>query len=241
MSTDIPGASVYGQAVALAKKRYESRLADLNKQRQQTMRQAGFLGDINPETGLITNMRTDPYNKYGHFQQLNRAQALRHDELLGQNLARGLSSRGGLGAQNLGNLRYDFGKEDAEFGANLTDMLGAFDRQQQDEKYAYDEALFRAQLEAAQSAIAAGDYGYPEGSDGSDPYDYLDDGGYPDGGSLFAYSGPPMPDPLAHLRSMRPVKPAAIKKAVRQTFAPKKTVKKRPPLRGAGGTAFRAR
>lgn len=175
MSTyDIPGASVYGQAVELAKKRYQTRLADINKQRQETLRRAGFVADIDPESGLTSNMRTDPYNKYGGYQMLNRAQALRHDELLGQNLARGIGSRGGLGAQALNDLRFDFGREDADFGSNLTDALSAFTRQQQEEKYAYDEALYQAQLAAAQSAIEGGDFGYG-GGDYDDGYDYVED------------------------------------------------------------------
>lgn len=173
MSTyDIPGASVYGQAVALAKKRYQTRLADINKQRQSTLRQSGFLGDVDQETGLMTNLRTDPYNKYGGFQMLNRAQAARHDEMLGANLARGISSRGGLGAQALNDMRFDFGREDAEFGAGLNDALYALTRQQQEEKYTYDSALYEAQLAAAQSAIEAGDYGYGGGDYG---YDYGSD------------------------------------------------------------------
>lgn len=170
MSTyDIPGASVYGQAVELAKKRYQTRLADINQQRQRTLRQAGFTADINSETGLATNMRTDPYNPYGGYQLLNRSQAQRHDEMLGQNVSRGIGSRGGLGAQALTDLRFGFGKEDSDFGSNLTESLGALTRQQQEEKYGLDQALYEAQLAAAQSAIEAGDYGdygggydYPE-------------------------------------------------------------------------------
>lgn len=174
MSTyDIPGASIYGQAVALAKKRYQTRLADINKQRQNILRESGFLADIDPESGLTTNLRTDPYNQYGGFQMLNRTQAMRHDEALGENISRGLGSRGGLGAQNLSNLRFDFGREDAEFGSNLADALWGLTRQQQDEKYAYDRALYEAQLAAAQSAIEAGDYGSYGGDYG---YDYADYG-----------------------------------------------------------------
>lgn len=190
MATDIPGASVYGSAVELAKKRYQTRLADLNKQRQTTMRQAGFAGDINAETGLISNQRVDPYNPYGQYQQLNRAQSQRYDEMVGQNIGRGLGSRGGLGAQNLSNLRYDFGKEDANFGTTLSDMLATFTRQQEDERFSYDEALWQAQQAAAQSAMAAGDFGAP-GHDGEGAGDDRSGDGnelprQPDGSILFA-------------------------------------------------------
>lgn len=164
-TTPIPGAPTYMSAVELAKKRYQTRLADINQQRQRTMRQAGFMGDIDPTTGLVSNMRTDPYNQYGQYQQLNRAQSFRSDEMYGQNFGRGLSSRGGLGRQNIGNLRYEFGKEDSDFGANLLDQMSSFTRQQEEEKFSYDEALYRAQQEAAAAAIGAGDFG----SEGGDP------------------------------------------------------------------------
>lgn len=230
MSTyDIPGASVYGQAVAMAKKRYQTRLADINKQRQQMLRQAGFLADIDPESGLATNLRTDPYNQYGGYQMLNRAQALRHDEMLGQNLARGIGSRGGLGAQALNDLRFDFGKEDADFGANLSDALYAATRQQQEEKYAYDQALYEAQLAAAQSAIDAGDYGYGGG------YDYPE----------YSDPEPATPKITPGIRRVtpprvqsKPAKSAPRRPSVRPggpgrggQSAPAKPVPKRPPVK----------
>lgn len=218
MSTyDIPGTSVYGQAVAMAKKRYQTRLADINKQRQQTLRQAGFLADIDPETGLTSNLRTDPYNLYGGFQLLNRAQAQRHDELLGQNVARGIGSRGGLGAQALTDLRFGFGKEDADFGSNLTEALGTFTRQQQEEKYALDQAIYEAQLAAAQAAIEAGDYG-----------DY--GGGY--------YDYPDYGEPPAAVRTRPGIRPASSrgKPSTAKRPKPKVIVPKRPAVKGRSGT-----
>lgn len=173
MATDIPGASVYATAVEMAKARYQTRLADLNKQRQSTLRTAGFTGTVDPTTGLVKNQRVDPYNQYGQYQQLNRAQALQGQEIVGQNIARRLGAGGGLAAQNLNNARYDWGQQDSSFGANLLDQLGAFDRQQQDELYQYNQALYESQQKAAQSAISAGDYGAPDGgSSGSVGYNY---------------------------------------------------------------------
>jgi len=235
-TSQIPGASVYAQAVELAKKKYQTRLADITKQRQSTMRQAGFTADIDEGTGLASNMRTDPYNQYGQYQQLNRAQSLRSDELQSMNIGRGISSRGGLGRQNLGNLRYEFGKEDSAFGQNLTDMMSQYTRQQQEEKFGYDEALWQAQQEAAQAAIAAGDYG-ASGEGGG--YDWNNDGVYDDAladprdESDWAYRGPPMADPLAGLTAKQG---QAIKRALapKPAVAVKKTVKNQY---GSGGRA----
>lgn len=221
MAADIPGASVYAQAVNLAKQRYQTRLADLNKQRQSTMRTAGFQADIDPETGLIKNMRTDPYNQYGQYQQLNRAQALQGIEVEGQNISRGLGARrGGLGAQSMADARYGWGQQDAAFGANLADMLAGFDRTQAEEKYGYDQALWQAQQLAAQSAIAAGDYGAPD-----DGYDYP----YLAGGAAAAPTGGTVGGQLSA---------ANAPTGVRNRPPTHKKIKRRRP-RGAGGTTLR--
>lgn len=237
MSTyDIPGASVYGQAVELAKKRYQTRLADINKQRQETLRRSGFLADIDEETGLTTNLRTDPYNQYGGFQMLNRAQALRHDELLGQNVQRGLSSRGGLGAQALGDLRFEFGREDADFGAGVTEALGGLTRQQQEEKYAYDSALYEAQLAAAQSAIEASDYGYGGGDYGYEDYGY--------GGGEEA-PGPTQPAVRPGIRTRtttkRPTIPGTKRPAPRVGSMPATRAAQRLYVKYGGGAPVRKR
>jgi hypothetical protein len=224
MTYDIPGASVYGQAVALAKQRYQTRLADINKQRQSTMRTAGFQGDIDPETGLVKNMRIDPYNQYGQYQQLNRAQALQGIEVEGQNISRGLGARrGGLGAQSMADARYGWGQQDAAFGANLADMLAGFDRMQAEEKYGYDQALWQAQQLAAQSAIAAEDYGAPD-----DGYDYP----YPGGGAAAPPGG-------ALLDLLSTINAPGVRNIVYKPPPPPKTTK-RPRPRGAGGTTYRS-
>lgn len=245
MSTDIPGAGVYGQAVALAKKRYQQRLADINKQRQSTMRTAGFTGDIDPETGLISGMRTDPYNRYGAYQQLNRVQAQRADEQFSENVGRGLG-RGGLAAQNLGNLRYDFGREDASFGANLADQLAGLTRQQDEDRFAYDQALYEAQLEAARAAAEAGDYGYADGGEGASEYEYpypLPPGGdYPSGvagGGAIMSGRAPVGTRSVPGRPSRPVVrrplPAGVLRGDRgRTPSRPKTVTKRPAAKPAG-------
>jgi hypothetical protein len=227
VATDIPGASVYAQAVNLAKQRYQTRLADLNKQRQSTMRTAGFQGDIDPETGLVKNMRTDPYNQYGQYQQLNRAQALQGQEVEGQNISRRLG-RGGLAAQNLADARYTWGQQDASFGSNLADMLSGFDRTQADEKYNYDQAMWQAQQLAAQEAISAGDYGAPDGG-----YDY----NYPSGNPTA-----PAGTSLAGLYNNY-LGPRGTVRGTNVDYTgttKKKTTTKRPAVRGAGGTTLRS-
>lgn len=165
----IPGAAIYGQAMASAKARYQQRVADLNKQRQGMFRKTGFQGDINEESGLVSNLRVDPFNQFGTYQLLNRAQAIRGMQGMEENISRGLGTGGGLAAQRMNELRFGFGQEDAAFGADMADQIGAFTRQQQDYKYEYDQMMYQLQLEALRAAMAAGDYGYyGGGGDGGD-------------------------------------------------------------------------
>jgi hypothetical protein len=153
----------------MAKTRYQQRVADINSRRKSTFLTSGYRGDINPETGLVSGLKVDPFNQYGQFQLLNRAQALEGQQVDAANLERGLGSaaKGGLAAQNLGSARFGWGQQDASFGQGLVSQLGAFDTEQQGAKYEYDQALWQAEQLAAQQAIDGGDY-YPYGDPGSD-------------------------------------------------------------------------
>src|SRR3990172_1239383 len=76
-ATPIPGAYGYGQTALAAQRAYGNALARLNQRRTSTLQTAGYRADINPETGVAQNLRTDPFNQYGQFQTLNRSQAER--------------------------------------------------------------------------------------------------------------------------------------------------------------------
>jgi len=75
ITTNIPGYAQYGTAGLLAKTAYDNTLARINRTRQQSMHQYGYLGDVNPDNGTIQNLRVDPNNQFGDFQSMLRNQA----------------------------------------------------------------------------------------------------------------------------------------------------------------------
>lgn len=158
----IPGGALIAQAQLAAKARFQQRLADITKKRQSTARTGGYQFDVGDD-GLVQNWRVDPYNQYGQFQLLNRAQAAEGYNVVGQNIDRGLGTGGGLAAQNMDNARFLWGQQDAALGQSLVDQLGALDEEQQQAKYEMDRALWEAQLEALRMAAQGGDYGYGGG------------------------------------------------------------------------------
>lgn len=199
-TTNIPGGSQYARAALLANQQYKQRLADLNKQRQQSMITAGYTGDIDPESGLLKNFRVDPTSKFGGFQLLNRAQAQQGEDVRGQNIERGLGTGGGLAAQNRANARFDWARQDTDFARGVQDQFSAFDRTQMDWLFERDQALYNAELQAAQSAIGAGDYG-DYGGDPGYPPDYGDSG-----------QEPGLPAPGSQPMGVRRLLPAATRK-----------------------------
>lgn len=228
-TTGIPGSALIAQATLEAKKRYQTRVADLGKQRSSIFLQSGFTGDVDSETGLTKNLRTDPFNQYGQFQMLNRAQALRSQQAQGENIGRGLGSGGGLAAQNMGNAQFLSGQEDAAFGQSLNDMLQGLVRNQQDYKYEYDSALYQAQLEGARMAIDQGDYPYYPGG-GNDQGDQGDQGDQYD--EMFSYKGPSVAWPVPQPRKGAPTVQQAVNR-----WAGKRPVVRRPS--GSGGGPLR--
>lgn len=150
--TNIPGSSIYAGAALLAKTAYQKALARLNEQRGTTIRQAGFKANINPETGLVEGLGVDQSSMYGDFQQLNRQQAQQDEQSRYAAQERGLGAGGGLAAQLRNNVRYGFGKQDADFGTGLQSTLAGYADQQVQAGQSRDAALYEAQLAAAREA-----------------------------------------------------------------------------------------
>jgi hypothetical protein len=152
--TNIPGAfgaGGYAQANLAANTAYKNTLARINQKRTQTLRQYGYLGDIDPNTGVLSNMRVDPNNAYGGLQGMLRHQA--QDFQGAQDAASERHLVGGLAHRADSDLRYQHGAESAQFGQGLTDTLGGFQDDQNQAAYTRDQALYQAQLDAARLAI----------------------------------------------------------------------------------------
>jgi hypothetical protein len=154
--TPIPGVAAYSQTALLAKKAYQEALARINQQRSGTLRTHGYRGDIDPETGVLSNVSVDPNNPYGALQETlgmnaDEAQA-GEDEMT----ARGIS--GGLARQQESRLQHGFGRRKAQLGTGLLSLLGGLQDNQNQAKYAHDSALYEAELEAARNAISNNEF-----------------------------------------------------------------------------------
>lgn len=148
----------YASAAALAGNAYQNALAQINSQRQSALQQYGYQGTIDPATGTLTNMQVDPHNPYGQYQQMLATGA---DNLAGvqaSDMARGLGAvsgdrGGGLAAQGLTAAQKAFGADSANLGQSLMGTLGDLQGQQTSAQDTMNNALWQAELDAAQNAI----------------------------------------------------------------------------------------
>jgi hypothetical protein len=166
----------------LGKTAYNNTLARINRQRGTTLQQYGYLGDVNKDTGVLSNVRVDPHNQYGDFQSMLRNQAGLAQQAEWANQDRGL--RGGMANKALSDLRYGFGQQSAQLGQNFANQFTDLQDQQTQAKYEYDKALYEQQLEDTHAAIAAGAFNPGGDSGGNDnSQDGYDNSGSSDYGS----------------------------------------------------------
>jgi hypothetical protein len=108
--TNIPGATGangYADASLAANTAYKNTLARINQKRSSTLRQAGYLGDIDPTSGMLSNLRVDAYNPYGGLQSMLRGQA--GDFQQAQYAAEDRGLHGGLAHKADSELKYQHG------------------------------------------------------------------------------------------------------------------------------------
>ena len=161
----IPGAGIYAEAAAMANRAYDNALAQINKNRLNTLTDYGYKGTVDPTTGVVGGVVVDPNSVYGKLQQLLHGEAVQDEGALFQAEDRGLV--GGLANQAQSQLRYDHGAQDTQLGNDLQSAFDALNQQQQSAAEARNEALWQAELAQLQAAIAAGAYNPP--SDSSPP------------------------------------------------------------------------
>jgi hypothetical protein len=153
VESPIPGAPGYAGAALNANNAYNNTLARINAKRQQTLKQYGYTGNVNPTSGQIENVHVDPYNQYGGLQQM-----LRSGALAGQNADFSAEERGlhgGLAHKADAQLKYDFGQQSAQLGQDFAGGLTDLTDQQTQAAQARDQALYEAQRQAAADAIEA--------------------------------------------------------------------------------------
>ncbi|MCZ2109505.1 MAG: hypothetical protein LC118_08050 [Dehalococcoidia bacterium] len=219
-ATPIPGVAQYGQAALAAKTAYQQALARLNQKRQGTLRQFGYTGDIDPETGVVKNVKTDAYNPYGQFQQNRRQHAQGLDAARWSAQERGLGTGGGLAAQMENDLRYGYGAQDAQMGQDLVGTLADYQDAQTGAAQQRDSALYQAELDAARLAIQNEDFN-PADYSGLDYPDYGSQGDNPVDVAIKKVTskkvGPRAGTPFVKLpapKAKAPAKPAPAKKPI---------------------------
>lgn len=144
------------EGYTLANSAYQKALARLNAQRLGSLRSAGYLGDVDPTTGMVKNIRVDTGNSFGGLQQLLHGQALEDQNAQYAAEDRGLV--GGLAHQGESELHYQHQAQSGNFANQLMSTMAGYDDQQQSAKEALDQALFDLQHQAAQTAVTTGDY-----------------------------------------------------------------------------------
>lgn len=199
----IPGADTYATAALNAKTAYQNALTRINSKRQDTLRTYGYLGDIDPTSGTLSNLRVDPYNKFGGLQQMLRSNADEVDQARMAAEERGL--HGGLAHKALSDARYDFGNASQQLGSSLSGTLGGYQDEQSGAAYQRDQSLYQAELDAARLAIENGQF---------NPADTGDDTpATPHGIDISDYASGAQADPFANLKNLSPADWARLKAA----------------------------
>lgn len=161
----IPGADTYATAALGAKTAYQNTLARINAKRGDTLRQYGYLGDIDPNTGVVNNVRVDPYNQFGGLQQMLRGNAGAVEQARFASEERGL--HGGLAHKALSDVHYDLGNASQQLGSSFAGALGGYQDDQNQATYQRDQALYQAELDAARLAVQNGDFNPSDTTDTS--------------------------------------------------------------------------
>jgi hypothetical protein len=197
----IPGADTYATAALGAKTAYQNALTRINSKRQDTLRTYGYLGDIDPTNGTLSNLRVDPYNQFGGLQQMLRSNADEVDQARMAAEERGL--HGGLAHKGLSDARYDFGNASQQLGTSLSGTLGGYQDDQNSAAYTRDQTLYNAELDAARLAIENQQFNPADPTPGpAAPHDIPDISDYASGAQT---------DPFANLNNLSPADWARLK------------------------------
>lgn len=151
--TPIPGADIYLQSELAAKTGYQNAVARLNQQRLDTLRQSGYLADIDPTSGALSNLRVDPSNPYGTYQQLLRGSAIDAQNAHEAAAARGIG--GGLAAQGETQAKYQFGQGSFQLGTGLQGALHGYDATQTGAETSMNQSILQSKMQALQAALQA--------------------------------------------------------------------------------------
>lgn len=146
----IPGASSYGQAALLAQQAFNNAKATIAQKRGGLLQQYGYTQGADGSFGV------DPNNPYGQYQQMLKNQSAATHSAEDQARVGGFSS--GYRNAGLANLKYSQGAESSTLGQNLTNSLADLTTQENQAAYDQNAALYQAEQNAANQAIANQQY-----------------------------------------------------------------------------------
>lgn len=152
-----PSGSLTGaEDYAGAQDAYNKALIRFNSQRQGLLQQYGYGGNIDPTSGMLTNLHVDTSNVHGGLQQLLHNQATEDQNAQYAAQDRGLV--GGLANQGASELHYEHGAQSSGLANQLLGNLNDINNGQLDAKSALDQALWQLTHSATTDAISTGDY-----------------------------------------------------------------------------------
>lgn len=158
MLTDsaIPGSAGIGQTLNTAKYAYQQALSKIGLNRQNMLRQYGYQGDWDQNTGQMTNMRIDGGNQFGGLQTLLRSHA--QDAQGAVDNATGRNIHGGLAHQMQSGLDWQHGQQDAQFGQQVANDMYGLTSDWRNANDTYNNALYEAELAGTRGAVDTGNF-----------------------------------------------------------------------------------
>lgn len=149
----IPGAAQYAQEATLANNAYDKALAQINRNRLNTLTQYGYTGTIDPKTGTVTHVGVDTHSMYGGLQQLLHGAA--SEDMNADMAAQDRGLVGGLAHQGRAEAHYGHQADLTNLGEQLTGSLSDLQDQQQAASETKDNALWQAEQDQLGAELTA--------------------------------------------------------------------------------------
>lgn len=155
VKSGVPGAAGYLAAANLAKLAYGNALVRINQGRSDTLRSYGYTGNIDAKTGVLGGLKVDPNNPYGQYQDMLHSGAQASSQAYSAAVGRGIGVGGGLAGSMQADVGRSFGQASQALGTGLSSALFGLQDEQTQAKFNQNQALYVAQHQAVQEAIAA--------------------------------------------------------------------------------------
>jgi hypothetical protein len=233
----VPGTGNVAQAYLQGKQLYGNALIKYNQERTSTAQGFGYQGDIDPTTGVMTNLRVDQTNPYGAYQMNRRAHADQWDALRQQNASRRIGGKG-LGAQAQSDARFVWGGEDAAQAQDFIGRLAGIDQGQQQAYQGWQDTYWNALAQQTRDAIEQQRFDQAMARGSEEDYAGSTGGGATTKAAAYPTSGPAWgPAPSAAMKKIiagiQKVPAKAPVKSPSTTLTPAKTAALNAAIRAA--------